>query len=162
MESPRVIFLRPTSRADVPALFEHQSDPGANLLAGTRPRDRAAFGEIWEKILQDAAGPSPGVVPRVIIADDELVGAISVFRMGDKNAVGYWIARPHWGQGVATRAIGLLLEEVAVRPLHAQVAAHNIASLRALERNGFVVISRGHEEGTERYLPGEVVGLLLE
>ena len=49
----------------------------------------------------------------------------------------YWIARRHWGRGLATRALGLLLEEVRERPLHATVAAHNAASAAVLERHGF-------------------------
>lgn len=161
MTRPLKISLRPTEPGDVRTLFEHQSDPHANALAGTRPRNWPAFEGVWAKIFEDTRGATPGVRPRVILADGELVGGISVFAQGDKNSLGYWIARPHWGRGIATTAIGLILHEVRTRPLHAQVAVHNIASLRALARHGFLEVSRVHEEGTERYLPGEVVSLVL-
>jgi len=59
--------------------------------------------------------------------------------MDGQDAVGYWIARAHWGRGLATRALTLLLGEVAIRPLHARVARTNVASIRVLERCGFTI-----------------------
>ncbi|MFH8452830.1 GNAT family N-acetyltransferase [Streptomyces fungicidicus] len=51
----------------------------------------------------------------------------------------YWIHRDLWGQGVATAGVAGLLNEVAVRPVHAQVAEDNTGSRRVLERDGFVL-----------------------
>lgn len=151
------IRLRPTVPADIEMLFAFQEDPASNEMAGTKPRDRQVFFAHWEKVLVD-----PGVVPRVIEADGVVVGSINIFKMGDVDAIGYWIARDHWGRGIAGRAIGLLLEESAIRPLHAHAAASNVASLRALRRSGFVEVSREHEAATERFLEREVVKLVLE
>ena len=39
--------------------------------------------------------------------------------------------------GVATRALALMLEEVTARPVHAHVVAHNLGSIRVLEKCGF-------------------------
>ena len=160
-----VIHLRRTLRADLPTLFHMQSDPVANALAGTKPRDRAAFDARWEEILRDPPptppNPPTGVTPRVIIADGHLVGAINIFPQEDTDSIGYWIDREHWGRGIATRAIALLIEEVPVRPLFARVAVHNAASLRALQRNGFVIAGRRHTPATERYVESETVVLTL-
>jgi RimJ/RimL family protein N-acetyltransferase len=157
--TPLTIHLRPPAPADIPTLFEFQLDPIANELAGTKPRDRAAFDAIWNTILADPTAAN--VTPRVIIADDTLVGIINIFPQEDTASVGYWLDRPHWGRGIATRAIALLIAEVPTRPLYARVAQHNTASLRALERNGFTIISREHRPGTERYTAHEVITLTL-
>ena len=53
--------------------------------------------------------------------------------------VGYWIGKEHWGQGVATRALAAFLQFVTERPLRAHVAAHNVGSIRVLEKCGFSV-----------------------
>lgn len=159
--SPSAIHLRGTVPADVPALFDMQLDPAGNELAGTRPRDRAAFEARWKEILADAPLARTGVTPRVIIADGLLVGSINIFPQEGTDSIGYWLAREHWGRGIATRAIALLIEEVGVRPLFARVASHNVASRRALERNGFVITSHSHRPATDRYVACEEIVLVL-
>ncbi|MFM9995776.1 MAG: GNAT family N-acetyltransferase [Phycisphaerales bacterium] len=144
------IRLRPVVAADLPTLFEFQSDPESCRLAAVNPRDRAAFEATWAAILADRSG----AIARAILEGDTLVGSIGCFKLDGHDAVGYWIARQHpggWGRGIATRALGLLLEEVKVRPLHARAAAHNAASIRVLERNGFVVTEYRDSPGTDRY-----------
>lgn len=149
--------LRAVGAADLPALFEHQSDPESNRMAVVTPRDRASFDAFWERVLRD-----PDVVAKVVVVDDEVVGSVSCFKLDGLDAVGYWIAREHWGRGIATRALAALLQEVTVRPLHARVAATNGASIRVLERCGFVVTSRRVSEATERFPACEEVLMRLE
>ena len=156
MTPPPDIRLRRTEPADVELLFQFQLDPASNELAGTKPRDRDTYHAHWEKVLVD-----PDVTPRVILADGVVAGSINIFKRDGLDEIGYWIAREHWGRGIATHAIALLLAETPIRPLLAHVAADNIASLRALERNGFVEDSRTDEPATERYLPREVITLTL-
>jgi RimJ/RimL family protein N-acetyltransferase len=150
------ISLRATLPSDLPSLFQFQLDPVSNQLAGSKPRDLHAFNARWEEIFRD-----PRITPRVIIAADALVGSINAFTQEDTESIGYWIAREHWGRGIATRAIALLLGEVATRPLFARVAAHNAASLRALERNGFVIVSRRQTPATDRTVARETITLRL-
>lgn len=157
---PIPLSLRPATRADLPRLFEIQLDPDANALAGTKPRDLDAFIAKWEEILQGAAAGR--LTQRVIILDNALVGSIGVFEQEGTDSIGYWIAREQWGRGVATAAIAQMLREVRVRPLYARVASHNVGSLRALERNGFVEQARQHSPATERYTAGETITLVLE
>ncbi|GLW35668.1 GNAT family N-acetyltransferase [Actinoplanes regularis] len=47
--------------------------------------------------------------------------------------------RSFWGQGVASRALALLLEAVRVRPLFARAASDNVRSLKVLQRAGFTI-----------------------
>jgi RimJ/RimL family protein N-acetyltransferase len=143
---PPNILLRPTCLADIPTLFGFQLDGASNDLAGTKPRDLASFMARWHDNLRN-----PDITPRVIVEGEVIVGSIDIFKQEGQDSIGYWIARDHWGRGIASRAIALMLQEVAKRPLFARVALHNTASRRALERNGFVVASRDKAPEDDRY-----------
>jgi RimJ/RimL family protein N-acetyltransferase len=63
--------------------------------------------------------------------------------------VTYWIDRACWGQGIASQALALVLDLVAVGPLRARVASDNAGSLRVLVKSGFRIL------GTEvSFAPG--------
>src|SRR4029077_6096778 len=98
-------------------------------------RDRPAFDAHWAELLAD-----PGVVLLTVVADGEVAGSALSFVRGGRRQVGYWIARAHWGKGIASLALAQLLDELPERPLYATVAAHNGASLRVLEKQGFAQI----------------------
>ncbi len=126
-----------------------------------------------------AAGKAPAAgqnrfFQRTILADGQVCGTIGVRPVGAKNAgsdglaaggerfdVGYGLGRAHWGRGIASRALALLLAEVPHRPLYATVAASNAASIRVLEKHGFRIVERFMGEETERYLPCEEVTMTL-
>lgn len=141
---------------DLSALFRMGSDPVSNELAGTKARTREAFEARWAEIWRD-----PGVIARTILADGALVGSVNQFVQEGRNSLGYWIDREHWGRGIATRAVGLMLAETATRPLYATASAANEVSLRVLARHGFVVLERRQSPETERYLARETVTLVL-
>lgn len=69
-----------------------------------------------------------------------------VYRCGAE--LGYWLARPHWGQGIATAAVTALataaLRDTELVRLQAGVFSWNPASMRVLEKAGF------HREGVRR------------
>ena len=76
-----------------------------------------------------------------ILAGDELVGATGLVGAKEPMEIGYWIGRPHRKNGYATAAVGLLLEEMKARGISefaAEVFPGNTASMRVLEKNGFV------------------------
>ena len=56
--------------------------------------------------------------------------------------IGYWIGQPFWGQGIAAKAVWLLVDhafdELAMVRLYAGVFEYNIGSMRVLEKNGFL------------------------
>ncbi len=130
---PTTVSLREARDDDVDALYAHQADPEAAAMADFPSRDREAF-------LAHLAGirADPEVRYRVIEADGVIVGNIGSFDAHGGREVGYWIDRAHWGRGVASRALGLLLAQEPIRPLQAGVAPHNAASRRVLEKVGFV------------------------
>lgn len=76
----------------------------------------------------------------------ELVGGIGLVPLSDIHSgsaeIGYWLGEPYWGKGIATRAVDLFLpyafDELLFIRLQAIVFAQNPASMRVLEKNGFV------------------------
>lgn len=153
---PTPIYLRPVQPADIPELFRQQSDPESNEMAGTKPRGPEAFQAVWDRIFQD-----PAVVSRVIVQDELVVGGINCFVADGLDSVGYWIAREHWGRGIASRALRLFLAEVPRRPLHATAARANVASIHILQKCGFRLTGYHMGEETERYLAREVATFML-
>jgi RimJ/RimL family protein N-acetyltransferase len=75
-----------------------------------------------------------------VTRDGHVVGSIASFVVDDHTEVTYWIDRAVWGQGVASEALALFLDSVAVRPLYARAASDNVGSLRVLRKAGFTVI----------------------
>ena len=59
--------------------------------------------------------------------------------------VTYAVDRAAWGQGVASQALRLLLEEVTARPISARAASDNLGSLRVLEKAGFRIIGTNRD-----------------
>ena len=81
-----------------------------------------------------------------IDVDGALAGGCGMMMMEDvyrrSAEIGYWIAEPFWGKGVATEAVKLLLEEIRnnhsdVIRVFAKPFDHNKASMKVLEKNGF-------------------------
>ncbi len=151
------VSLRPTTHQDVPTLFELQLDPDSNVMAGTKPYTEDAYRAVWDKILSD-----PNHEARVIVESDQVVGGISCFRNGDHDDIGYWIDKRHWGRGIATRALALLIREIPRRPLHATAAKSNAASIRVLQACGFRLTGYFKGEETSRYTAGECASFVLE
>ena len=72
-----------------------------------------------------------------VLAGGRVAGSIVRFERDGVPEVSYWIGREYWGRGIATAALGALLQRVAVRPIQARAARDNVASLRVLEKHGF-------------------------
>ena len=156
------IRLRRTTAADVPLLHAFELDQASNKLAGTKPRDWATFQARWTEILADPEESVTGVTPRVILAEGVVVGAVSISPQNGSDSIGYWIAREHWGRGIATRAVAMMLVEFKRRPLYATAAGHNYPSIRVLQKNGFEVLSRDITPETSRTVRRETVWFALQ
>jgi RimJ/RimL family protein N-acetyltransferase len=155
------IKLRRTTAADVSALHAFELDEASNELAGTKPRDWPTFHARWTEILADPDGSATGVTPRVILADGELVGAVNIAPHDGADSIGYWVDRAHWGRGIATRAVALMLQEFTRRPIFATTAGHNHPSIRVLQKSGFEIVSRCATPETARTVQRETVMLVL-
>ncbi|MBS0203701.1 MAG: GNAT family N-acetyltransferase [Planctomycetes bacterium] len=149
--------LRNIEQDDLLRMYAFNLDPDANRLAMTIPRSGAEFDAHWERVLSD-----PKIVAKAICVSNVLAGHISCFKQDGLDAVGYWIGREFWGLGIATRALQLLLTIVSVRPLHARVATSNRASLRVLQKCGFVIRSNQFTPTNDRFLECDETFLVLE
>lgn len=135
--------LRAWREADAPSLVQHANDfevwrhmgdrfPRLHTLEVAQQwvtRGHIDFGgENWAMTLDDLA-----------------VGGCGLHRgageFGCGVEVGYWLGRPYWGRGVASRVVRALSERAlataGVERVFAGVHADNPASMRVLEKNGF-------------------------
>jgi RimJ/RimL family protein N-acetyltransferase len=132
------VALRPIDDSDLDALFDQMRDPESVQMAAFTAKDsnnREAFDAHMSRVRA-----APDVTMRAVIRGGRLVGSIASFVMEGDTEVTYWIDRSVWGQGVASQALALLLDTVAVRPLYARAASDNVGSLRVLQRAGFTII----------------------
>ncbi len=137
------VILRDVSEGDLPIFFEHQLDSVAVAMAAFTtkdPSDREAFSNHWARVLANDS-----IVKKTIVAQNVVVGHVVQFDRDGDAEITYWLGREHWGQGIATKALALLLTEVEIRPLFARVVKDNVASARVLEKCGFE--RYGEDEG---------------
>jgi RimJ/RimL family protein N-acetyltransferase len=132
------VTLREVIASDLPIFFAQQLDPVANRMAAFTakdPTDEERFAAHWAKILGDAT-----TINRTVLVAAEVVGHVACFEQFGEHEVTYWLGREFWGKGIATAALAALLREVSIRPLHARAASDNLASIRVLEKCGFVIV----------------------
>ena len=130
------VLLREVRESDLQSHYEQQADPESIAMAAVPARNREDCFAHWREVLADET-----VKVRTIDVDGEVAGHVCTFlRDGvEPREVGYWIARSHWGRGVATAALAAFLGEETRRPLVAGVAIHNMGSRRVLEKCGFTL-----------------------
>ncbi len=149
MAAPRPlpsITLRAVTPTDLPIFFDFECEPSGNAMAVANPRSHEEFLQHWQRVLHDS-----NVVARTIECDGNVAGSISSFPLDGRPSVGYWLGERYWGRGIASTALGLLLDEVEARPLWARVATTNAASVRVLEKAGFIVHDTMMSEATLRF-----------
>ena len=132
------VSLRPAVVTDIQFFFRLQQDEQASWMAAftsTELNDRDAFEARWRRILTE-----PEVSVFVVVDEGVPVGQVLSFVVDGEREVSYWVDRQHWGRGIATEALRLLLARVEVRPLFARAAQDNSGSLAVLRHNGFTVI----------------------
>ena len=138
--TPRLL-LRPGFPEDAMALATAMSDKAIARNLAVVP---------WPYTLRDAeaylASPRDPVLPSFLILErtdsaPRLVGSCGLGRRPSGAVeMGYWIARPYWGRGLATEACGALVEIARVLGLASLEGSHfidNPASARVLEKLGF-------------------------
>jgi RimJ/RimL family protein N-acetyltransferase len=152
------MLLRDVMRSDLPIFFDQQLDPDANHRAAFTakdPSDRDAFLAHWSRILGDET-----ITIQTILFDGQVAGSVLSYVDEDgQREVSYWIGKPYWGKGVATRALSAFLKHIEVRPLYARAAKDNIGSLRVLEKCGFARI--GEDKGFANARSEEIAEFIL-
>ena len=100
----------------------------------------------------------------VVTVDGALAGLVSLMALNRLRAsaqVGYWIAVPYWGRGIASEALRLAVRfgfgELHLAELGAGCLAVNAASARVLEKNGFVEQAPYYYEGPDERFRGQKI-----
>lgn len=133
------ITLRPVLETDLPILFQQQLDPEAVAMSAYPAKDRGEFMRHWEGILKNK-----NVTARSILYKEKIAGHIICWKEGKyEQRIGYWVGKEFWRRGIASTAVTEFLLLIKIRPLFAEVANHNIASQKVLQKNGFTL----HDEG---------------
>jgi RimJ/RimL family protein N-acetyltransferase len=90
----------------------------------------------------------------------DVIGVASIVRRGEKSVLGYWLAMPYWGQGLATEAAQAIVDAsfglAALPVLSATVVPYNDASRRVLKKCGFAHVGGGLSEAPARGGPQAV------
>ncbi len=140
------VSLRKVQSDDLSIFYDQQQNRTANQLAAVPAREREDFWAHWQKNMADES-----VIMRAILSGDQVAGNVVSWNDEGQRKLGYWLGQEFWGKGIGSTAVSQYLQEVQERPLYADVAKHNIASIRILQKCGFVVI----EEESGGYGPGE-------
>ena len=138
--TPRLL-LRPGFPEDAPALAVAIADRAIARNLASVP---------WPYRMRDAeaylASPRDPVLPSLLIfarvsGPPQLAGACGLGRRpSGRVEMGYWIARSHWGRGLATEACTALIDIARTLGLPQLEGSHfvdNPASGRVLEKLGF-------------------------
>ena len=120
--------------SDLDAFFEYQREPEVNRMAAFPARDREAFDAHWRQLFTDASSTK-----KMIVYEGEVAGNVGCWEAGGAASRRLLDWTGVLGQGPCdTCASGAHRRGDPSEPLHAWVATSNVASIRVLEKCGFV------------------------
>ncbi|MDO5291783.1 MAG: GNAT family protein [bacterium] len=101
--------------------------------------------KMWLKMVEKQDGKA-GIF-RAITVDGQYVGNISVICQENvckkDGEIGYILVTKEWSKGIATKAVSLIckeaFEQLDIVRISGIVYSPNIASIRVLEKNGFIL-----------------------
>jgi len=141
--------LRPLVEADAPALVALANDPEVVRFTANIPHPYAlsdALGFIMTQDNRRQAGLGVALGLEQVV-DGALVGIIGFgLDKGEVPELGYWLGRAFWGRGLMSEALRRLVrhmfDELGFASVWAAVHPDNKASIRVLEKAGFVADGR--------------------
>jgi RimJ/RimL family protein N-acetyltransferase len=133
--------------SDKPALIQHLNEPDIyqRTLRIPFPYTDASADEWLALVAKMSEQQGRATNWAIRTADDALIGGCGFdgFQVGKSHRaeVGYWLAKPFWGQGIMTAVVQRVcrhaFEEFGLVKITAHVFSHNPASARVLEKCGF-------------------------
>ena len=135
--------LRPWRLTDVPSLVRYANNPNvARQLRDRFPHPYTAADA--RQFIQSVAAARPTMTFAITVAE-EAVGGTGFAPGADVERysaeVGYWLAEPFWGRGIACEAVRLLsayaFGTCNMLRLFALPFADNVRSIRVLEKAGY-------------------------
>ncbi|MDP2116145.1 MAG: GNAT family N-acetyltransferase [Brevundimonas sp.] len=140
IRTPR-LTLRTARPDDLEAMHAVLSDPRATRWWSTPPHGTLDQTRAW---LDGMIANGPDHPDFVVELDGRVIGKAGFYEMPD---VGYILHPDVWGRGLALEAVGAVIDHVFrsrdVETLTADVDPENAASIRLLERLGFVRTGSG-------------------
>ncbi|MCL1142275.1 GNAT family N-acetyltransferase [Shewanella gaetbuli] len=133
------IRLQAITQSDLVILHQFESDLIASKMAEFTPREWPDFVEHWQHNIFH----KPDTIALGVKLESQLVGSVLSWRnpsdalTSNGRLIGYWIDRAYWGQGIASKALGMLLPQLPKEPLFAYIADHNTRSQNIVKRYGF-------------------------
>ena len=133
----RRLKLRPAQQGDLDAIHAVLSHTEAMRWWSTPPHDDIEQSRVWLEgmIANTAAGAADFVVEH----EGRVIGKAGCWKAPD---VGYILHPEVWGRGLASEALGAVIDHVfattELDALNADVDPDNVGSIRLLERLGFV------------------------
>ena len=128
--------LRSARPDDLEAMHAVLSDPRATRWWSTPPHESLDQTRVW---LDSMIANGPDHPDFVIERDGAVIGKAGFWRLPE---VGYILHPDHWGQGFAGEAVEAAIGHVFatrdIEELTADVDPENAASIRLLERLGFI------------------------
>ena len=140
--------LRPFSLSDLEDLVKHANN--FNISKNLTDRFPHPYTpENGREFIEMTLGMEPVSVFAITI-ENKVVGGIGLHPQADvqrMNAeLGYWLAEPFWGKGIAPRAIAQMVEfgfkNLNINRIFARPFGSNLASQRVLEKAGFALEAR--------------------
>jgi RimJ/RimL family protein N-acetyltransferase len=136
-----VITIVPASDQDFAALIKHRPPPAWGLAHGRVIAPLEVLAMLRD--LADSIRADFDPAAWLIVEDGTVAGLVSLVTPVADRAIriGYGVAPDCQGRGIATRAVGKVLQWAKADPrlncVTAETDHHNTASHRVLERNGF-------------------------
>ena len=157
------LLLRPIRLTDLDAIYEYQSDEvfgqyHKRLSSRKQAEEEVAWWLLWEhpNFVVELSGKAVGQVSLRLDTAHEIGG------------LGYNMARPHWGRGLATEAAGAVVdwgfETHGLAKIYAAAYVPNVASWRVMEKLGMTreAVFRSHVVFREQRFDDVYYGILRE
>ncbi|WP_334123280.1 GNAT family N-acetyltransferase [Glutamicibacter sp.] len=130
-------------------ITETDTDFIVNLGADPRVTAHIGDGKPWSREYSTQrvtlAMQSTDISWFIVWQDHVRLGLFTATRRTHATEIGYWLAPDFWGQGLAKLIVSRGIEELhemGCTDLIARVAPENLASLKILERHGFIAQSQ--------------------
>ena len=145
LETPR-LWLRWPRAADAEAIARYAGDPDVALETANIPHPYERHHADRHIIAMRAANTTgEGLCLAIALKrqPNDLIGLINVMGAANRgaSALGYWLAKPFWGQGLMTEAatafVDLVFNVSGLGEITSTALPSNAASLRVLEKVGF-------------------------
>ncbi|MEP5937416.1 MAG: GNAT family N-acetyltransferase [Erythrobacter sp.] len=157
------LFLRPAWIEDAQAVTA-----GIAEEAVVRNLARAPWPYTLDDAVEFLSRPARQFPPGFLLtlpsrSGSQVIGMCGLNEEDGRIELGYWIARPHWGQGYATEAAKAVLDiarSIGIKRVHAGHFVDNPASGKVLLKAGFkptgetraqFSLARGHKSMSRRY-----------